>query len=862
MSRRSSTTILTETQWFVGGGSASRNFAYDLTGNKTLAVDRRGRATVYAYDARNQLYSEAWFGSLADANNNSNQLGGLTYSYDLAGRMVQAGSYAYGYDALDRLVGETSSHVPFGVTLTTGFGGRLDGLRQSVAATIGGVADFANQYSYDARLQMTQVLQGGVAGGHAVAPKRVDFAHALDGRLDNITRYADLAGTQTAAQTNFSYDNQDRLTGIHHFKPATGGSTTLAQYGYSYDSAGRINGFSSPDGTAVYAYNDRGELAGADYTGANQPADATYGYDANGNRADAGFTIGGHNQPTTDANFVYTYDAEGNRTSRTSLTTGDYDTYSWDNRNRLIEVTRRAADHTLLWTVDYSYDYQNRMIERLQTIAGQSPSLELFVYDGDQIVLQTDAAGNVTHRYLWGESVDQILADETVDLVSGTSQTKWTLTDHLNAVRDIATYDTATDQTSIIDHIIYDAFGKVASESSPSNSSSLKFTGHYLDPLTGQQWNLNRWYDPGLHQWLSVDPILFEAGDPNPRRYVSNDPVNRVDPSGLAEDPNYGDFRKIAAEWNIGDYVEIHHILRQEFFDPNSSPGLKKWLEGHGFRRDDVANLKALPNEKMLEEGHTGKQAAHLGKHTAKSTRDLREELLRIKAQQEAGKLKPDAARKAIRNLQNAERQRLRGTIDGLHKSKTVQKHLLPQITKKLRARKRSGKLTLPFDNPSATKKSIFRAVDQEKLSFGSRSPKLKLSQGQAIGLAADVLFAEFQYQQLGKSRDASELGEELAGYLTNPAVWFVDFSSAPLAPMVNGANTMDSIIAERQNTYVSLVLDSNSRGIASPQALSKAYGYMQARVEMFSHQGCPSLTQEERFEFVQDYRFSIEPVS
>lgn len=89
-----------ETQLYTGGNSATRSFGYDLLGNRTLSVDRRGRATVYAYDARNQLYNEAWFGSLADANNNFNQLGGITYSYDLAGRMVQAGSYAFGYDIL------------------------------------------------------------------------------------------------------------------------------------------------------------------------------------------------------------------------------------------------------------------------------------------------------------------------------------------------------------------------------------------------------------------------------------------------------------------------------------------------------------------------------------------------------------------------------------------------------------------------------------------------------------------------------------------------------------------------------------------------------------------------------------------
>ncbi|MCF6245693.1 MAG: RHS repeat-associated core domain-containing protein, partial [Sulfurovum sp.] len=42
-----------------------------------------------------------------------------------------------------------------------------------------------------------------------------------------------------------------------------------------------------------------------------------------------------------------------------------------------------------------------------------------------------------------------------------------------------------------------------------------------------------RYYDPTTQRFLSRDPIEFEAGDFNFYRYVGNDPVNYVDPSGL-----------------------------------------------------------------------------------------------------------------------------------------------------------------------------------------------------------------------------------------------------------------------------------------------------------------------------------------
>ncbi|GIX02455.1 MAG: hypothetical protein KatS3mg112_1392 [Thermogutta sp.] len=74
---------------------------------------------------------------------------------------------------------------------------------------------------------------------------------------------------------------------------------------------------------------------------------------------------------------------------------------------------------------------------------------------------------HLRQRYLWGPAVDQILAEENVD--NGTDETvQWTLTDHLNTVRDIAKYDSGSDMTTVVNHLIYDAFGRVTSESNPA----------------------------------------------------------------------------------------------------------------------------------------------------------------------------------------------------------------------------------------------------------------------------------------------------------------------------------------------------------------------------------------------------------
>ena len=43
----------------------------------------------------------------------------------------------------------------------------------------------------------------------------------------------------------------------------------------------------------------------------------------------------------------------------------------------------------------------------------------------------------------------------------------------------------------------------------------------------------HRDYDPVVGRWTSRDPLLFNGGDTNFYAYVSNDPVNFVDPQGL-----------------------------------------------------------------------------------------------------------------------------------------------------------------------------------------------------------------------------------------------------------------------------------------------------------------------------------------
>ena len=83
------------------------------------------------------------------------------------------------------------------------------------------------------------------------------------------------------------------------------------------------------------------------------------------------------------------------------------------------------------------------------------------------------------------------------------------------------------------DRTSYDTFGRVWTSTTPSTESRFAFTGRDLDPESDLYHYRARYYDPATGQFISPDPIGFEAGDGNLYRYVGNGPIDGADPSGL-----------------------------------------------------------------------------------------------------------------------------------------------------------------------------------------------------------------------------------------------------------------------------------------------------------------------------------------
>jgi RHS repeat-associated protein len=141
-------------------------------------------------------------------------------------------------------------------------------------------------------------------------------------------------------------------------------------------------------------------------------------------------------------------------------------------------------------------------------------------------------------------SDDTLLADERTNLDGSghvvTDEVLWALTDQQGTVNDLAKLDTTTGATSIVDHIVRDSFGKVLSESDPSQGTLIGYTGRPTDKLTDIEFHDERVKIAGSNDWLSEDPDGFTAGQANLSDYCGNSPTNATDPSGLAADDGTG----------------------------------------------------------------------------------------------------------------------------------------------------------------------------------------------------------------------------------------------------------------------------------------------------------------------------------
>jgi len=171
--------------------------------------------------------------------------------------------------------------------------------------------------------------------------------------------------------------------------------------------------------------------------------------------------------------------------------------------------------------------------------AGGTTSESLVYSEQDEAVsLRFNANSQLTHRTMHGPAAGQAVVDEVFNTAGQSTETLWLLADHENTIRDVV-----TDTLTLRKHVDYDSFGTIVNALfynsggqaiSPIDPQAIDqlfyFTGQVRDTHNNLQEHGERWYDPRIGRFLSEDPV----DAPNLYRYADNDPINKVDPTGLS----------------------------------------------------------------------------------------------------------------------------------------------------------------------------------------------------------------------------------------------------------------------------------------------------------------------------------------
>ena len=263
----------------------------------------------------------------------------------------------------------------------------------------------------------------------------------------------------------------------------------------------------------TYEYDEAGNRIARDATISGVPETPIEAqYDA-GNRL-IQLVLKGQGSNGIDLTCMLAYDPNGNLQRKTCGS--DVTDYTWDARNRLIEIKNPTLN------ASFRYDALGRRVER--TVNGDTLQ---YLYDGDQAIAEI-RNGTVSAHILTGLAIDEVIARYTHE------GERILLTDALGSV-----LISAKEDTTVATAYGYSSYGETLLMGT-DEQNPIQFTSRENDG-TGLYYYRARYYDPRMKRFISEDPIGINGGV-NIYGYVRGDPLDKVDPYGLIDGfPSTGD---------------------------------------------------------------------------------------------------------------------------------------------------------------------------------------------------------------------------------------------------------------------------------------------------------------------------------
>lgn len=564
-------------------------FGYDLRNNLLFTVDATGGVRSNKYDNLNRrIFSRTVTGDADvtvdykyDGNGRLTSYKDATdsetvYKYDALNRNKEidypnGGTVHIGYDGNDNVTTTTDRN---GTTVTNDYDDNNRLISRTIAPGAGVIGTTSETYKYDGLNRVTEAANNDATvklrydsrglpwkdeQGHGTSEMRYDEVGnktkvmypgntlTMDRAYDEVHRLSDINGGEigdvlglsylgsvritdktwgNSIASKYQYDSDGRLFDIAH-GPA---DQPLIGFGYQWDDAHYRTAevkHHLADAADTFVYDTAHRVKNATlHLGTPDPQNRSFGYDAADTITTAGndagdrfFSTNAEHQYVSEGSLEFDYDGNGNLTRYKSGVAEKHFAYDYLNRLMHAEVVNGAQTKN----VDFKYDALGRRISKTT-----DTSTTNYVYEQLQVVQETDASGAVQREYIWGDSIDELLA------IRQNGQTYNVLENSIGSVAGI------TDSTgALVERYDYDVFGMPTVTNSDGSATSTfsflgqpySYQGHEYDTETGLFYFRARYYDPSLGRFISVDPEGY-SDSPNLYQAFLNSPANFTDPMG------------------------------------------------------------------------------------------------------------------------------------------------------------------------------------------------------------------------------------------------------------------------------------------------------------------------------------------